>query len=246
VSEIAGTTRDSIDTPFTYNKRSYVLIDTAGIRRKSRIVDRLETLSVVRSIAAIERADVVVVVVAANEGLTDQDTRLVQLAAAKYKPILVVVNKWDLVLEKEAMTATRWQNAIRAKIQDLAFVPIMFVSCTENQRVHKILSEIETLAGSYTKRVTTALLNKTLEEAVRAHTPHLISAQSKRVKFYYATQVRAAPPTIVVKCNFASEIQVAYKRYLSHRFRDELGFHNIPLNVIFRGKSDERDRDVGH
>ena len=246
VSEIAGTTRDPIDTPFTYGKQNFVLIDTAGIRRKSRIADRLETMSVVRSLGAIERADIIVFVIAADEGLTDQDARLIQLAASRYKPVLLVVNKWDLVKDKDTHSAREWETAIRAKMQDVAFLPIMFASCTENQRVHKIMAEVADLTDAYTRRIPTSKLNEVLEGSVRSHTPALMNRNNKRVKFYYATQVRTSPPTIVVMCNVANEIQTAYKRYLAHRFRAELGFEKIPLNVIYRGKPEREERSGAH
>ncbi|MCX6131064.1 MAG: ribosome biogenesis GTPase Der [Proteobacteria bacterium] len=145
VSEIAGTTRDTIDTPIVFNKKPYLLLDTAGIRRKKKIFDKIEGLSVLRSLRAMEDADVVILVIDALEGLSDQDCKLAQLAAAQYKPILIVINKWDLVPEKETNTARNYEVNIRNKLQDMPFVPVLFASCTENLRIHKIMTKVEEL-----------------------------------------------------------------------------------------------------
>ncbi len=243
VSDVAGTTRDAVDTPLTYNKKPYVLVDTAGIRRKTKILDKIESLSVMRSLMTIERADVVALVITADEGITDQEARLASLAMSYHKPLLIIVNKWDLVPDKDTHTAKEYEEAIRHKLQDMSFIPVIFVSCLENQRVHKIMAVVERLAEAYQSRVSTARLNEVLHAAVQQHTPALMRTTNKRVKFYYATQVRTAPPTIVVKCNVAQEIQESYKRYLANRFRKELGFEEIPLNVVYRGKDEKKNED---
>lgn len=241
VSDVAGTTRDTIDTPIVYNQTQYVLLDTAGIRRRSKVTEKIESLSVMRSLRTIEEADIILIVVTPEEALCDQDAKLVQLALSQYKPVLVLVNKWDLVPEKDSNTAKKYEEFIHARLQDSNYVPVMFISALENTRVHKIWSQVEMLASCYRQRVSTSRLNDVLTDAVRMHTPALMRATNKRVKFYFATQVKAAPPTIVVKCNVADEIQESYKRYLNNRIREQLDFGPIPLNIVYRGKSDQKD-----
>lgn len=239
VTAIAGTTRDPIDTNLTYNQRNYVIVDTAGMRRRTKIQERIEVISVMRSMKAIERADIIVLVIDAIDGLTDQDARIAGLAVESHKPILVVVNKWDLVPEKNAQTAQQYTRNLRAQAKTLAFAPILYVSCLENQRVQRIMQSVESLYEQYSRRVETTRVNELLTRLVQQHTPALTRNHTKRVKFYYATQVRAAPPTFVVKCNLAEEIQESYKRYMIHGFRGELGFEDVPINLIFRGKAEE-------
>ena len=240
VSDIAGTTRDSIDSPFVYNNKPYVLIDTAGIRRKTKILDKIENMSVIKSLRAIERADVVVLVITANEKLSDQDARLASLAISRHKPVLIVVNKWDLFENKESNSTKEFAADIHHQVKDISYVPILFTSCVTNQRVHKIMSEVEKLTEVYNKRVSTSDINLVLEKAIHRHTPALVRKLNKRVKFYFATQVKTAPPTIVIKCNVAGEIQESYKRYLTNFFRKELGFKSIPIRLLYRDKKQEK------
>ncbi len=242
VSDIAGTTRDPVDTPLRFNNRPYVLLDTAGIRRRKKIFDRIEGLSVMLSLRAIENADVVILVIAADEGLSDQDCRLASLAASLYKPLLIVVNKWDLFPNKETNTARDYTRAIHDKLRDMSYVPVLFTSCTENQRIHRIMTAVEKLADAYSLRVSTSKLNDVLQQAVHEHTPALLKKFNKRVKFYFATQVSAKPPTIVIKCNVADEIQESYKRYLIKRIRTDLDFGDVPLRVFFRDKAEEKEK----
>ena len=243
VSDIAGTTRDALDTPLTYNGQTYILIDTAGIRRKSRVTGRLEALSVVRSIRSIDAADVVLLVIDAVTGLAEQDARLADLAADRGKPVAIVVNKWDLVEEKDTHTAKTYAEAIHDQLRTLSYVPVCFVSALANQRVHKLLALAERLAQSSRRRVETSQVNQALRAMVAEHTPALIRGKTKRVKFYFATQVAVSPPTIVVFCNVFDEIQASYIRYMTHRFRQMLGFVDVPIRIIYRPKSDVRARD---
>jgi GTP-binding protein len=241
VSDIPGTTRDSIDTLIKYNGDPYLIIDTAGIRRRTKIYERLEVFSVMRSLRVIDNADIVVVVIDAVEGITDQDARLINLALDRFHPVLIAVNKWDLIPNKTANSARDYAKNIRETVlKDSRFLPVIFISCLENQRVHKLLGEVARLRDMYRKRVATAPLNAALAKIVHDHTPQLSKKLSKRVKFYYATQVRIEPPTIVVKCNIHEEIQESYKRYMTHKFRELLGFEDIPIRILFRGKSEEK------
>lgn len=240
VSDIAGTTRDTVDTPITFNGTDYILLDTAGIRRRSKVSEKVESLSVMRSIQAIENADVVVLVIDADEGFTDQDAKLASLTQSRHKPLMIVVNKWDLVKNKEANTSRDYERQLKHAFKTLSFVPMLFTSCLKNQRIHQIMAEVQGLAEQYKKRVETARLNEALLRMVDKHTPALIRARKKRVKFYYATQVRSEPPTIVVKCNLAHELQESYKRYMHRAFQRELGFDRVPIRLLFRGK-DKKD-----
>ena len=223
VSDVAGTTRDSVDTYYRYDNKDYVLIDTAGIRRKTKIDDKLESASVIRSLRVLDDADVVVLVIDAIEGITDQDARLAQLVIDRCKPLLLVVNKWDLVPDKDTHTSKRYSENVREKyLTDIKFIPIEYISCMTNQRVHNILSEIDRLSDLSKKRVPTAKVNEALEKAVNRHNPQVSKKFNKRIKFYYCTQVKHSPPTFVIMCNVAGEIQEAYKRYLTNRFREYL------------------------
>ena len=242
VSDIAGTTRDPIDTPLSYNGKNYVIVDTAGIRRRSRINDKVESLSVMRSMQAIERSDIVLLVLDATQMLTDQDARIASMAAEQHKAMAIIVNKWDLVENKTSNTAKEYTEFLRYKMKLLAWVPVLYVSCLENQRIHNIMQMVEMIVAQYERRIDTRSVNNSLHKMAHDHTPALIKKTSKRVKFYYGTQVRAAPPTLLVFCNVAREIQEGYKRYMINRFRDELGFKDVPLRLIFRSKEDQRKR----
>lgn len=244
VSEIAGTTRDTVDTPLTYNGRPYLLVDTAGIRRKSRINERVEALSVMRSLRAIERSDVVLLVLDATEGLTEQDMRLADLAADRRKPLAIVVNKWDLVQDKTSNTPKEWEEAIHRTLKTHHYAPVVFVSCLENQRIHKLMALVERISLMALRRVETSAVNQALRTMVQEHTPALIRGKTKRIKFYFATQVSISPPTIVVFCNVANEIHESYIRYMTHRFREMLGFPEIPIRLLFRAKTQVRARDT--
>ncbi|MDD9951534.1 MAG: ribosome biogenesis GTPase Der [Zetaproteobacteria bacterium] len=241
VSPVAGTTRDSIDSYIKFHGTPYRIIDTAGIRRKTKIHELLEHQSVTRSLRAIEEADLVVHVIDAREGITDQDSRLLNLAAARYKPILLVVNKWDLVPHKDTLTAKRYtENLHHGPLADMAYIPVHFMSCLENQRVHKIWDKISRLRQEQMTKSSTARVNEALQQMISRHTPHLIKKYSKRVKFYYATQVSCTPPTIVVKCNVAGEVRDSYKRYMLHAFRRDLNMKHVPIQLVLRGKEDEK------
>jgi GTP-binding protein len=240
VSDVAGTTRDTINVSIKYHQRSYEFVDTAGIRRRSRILNKLESISVIRSLKAIDAADVVVLVIDAAQGLTDQDARLAALTVQKVKPLLIVVNKWDLIPAKDTHSTRDYEQNIKDQLRDISYIPTLFTSCPKNQRISRILDQVNNLFDYYQKRVSTAQLNDALQRAVREHTPALIRKNNKRVKFFYATQVAATPPTIVIKCNVAGEIQEAYKRYLSHCLRRDLGFGPVPIRLFFRGKDDDQ------
>lgn len=244
VSEIAGTTRDTLDTVFNYNQKQYVLVDTAGIRRKSKISEKIESLSAMRAIRSIDNSDLIFLVIDATQGMTDQDARLAELAVDRYKPIVIVVNKWDLIPDKDSNSAKFYELALKNHFKTLAFVPMVFVSCLHNQRIHRLMNTAELILNQSCLRVDTATVNEVLHRAVQEHTPALIKGKFKRIKFYFATQVATKPPTIVIFCNVYNEIQESYIRYLVNRLRAELGFDEVPLRLIFRPKTGARKRDA--
>jgi len=230
---MAGTTRDSVDTPFTYNRKPYLMIDTAGIRRKGRVSQKLEKFSVVQALKAMERAHVVLMVVDAREGVTDQDLTIAGYAEEKGRAIILVVNKWDLV-EKDHTTMGSYVKDLRARFRFLAHAPILFVSALTGQRVSKIMGEVEALAEEFNRRLSTSALNKVLREAIEAHQPSIF--QGKRLKFFYATQTAVRPPTITVFVSRADGVHFSYQRYLANRFRQALGLTGSPLRVRYQSR----------
>ncbi len=230
---VAGTTRDSVDTLFTCNKKQYLLIDTAGIRRKGKVSLKIETYSVVDALRSIERADVVLIVINAEEGVTEQDTKIAGYAYEAGRSCLFVVNKWD-TLEKTNASMGKFTEEIRMEFKYLAFAPIVFVSAKSGQRTGKIMAEVDALMEQYTKRVSTADLNHVFKEAVESH--HSPLSSGRRVKFYYATQVAVKPPSFVIFTNQPEGIHFSYERYLSNKFREAFGFTGSPIKLMFRGR----------
>lgn len=230
---VAGTTRDSIDTLFTCNKKRYLLIDTAGIRRKGKVSLKIETYSVVDALRSIERADVVLIVINAEEGVTEQDTKIAGYAYEAGRACLFVVNKWDAV-SKDNSTMGKFVDRIRTEFKYMAFAPIVFVSAKSGQRTGSIMAEVDKLMAQYTKRVSTAELNRVFKEAVESH--HAPLATGRRVKFYYATQVSVKPPGFVIFTNQPEGVHFSYERYLINRFREAFGFAGTPLHLMFRGR----------
>jgi GTP-binding protein len=233
----AGTTRDSIDTYFTCNKKRYQLIDTAGIRRKGKVSLKIETYSVVDALRSIERADVVLIVINAEEGVTEQDTKIAGYAYEAGRACLFVVNKWD-TLTKDNSSTGKFIESIRMQFKYLSFAPIIFVSAKSGQRTGKIIPEVDLLMEQYSKRVSTSELNNVFKEAVDTH--HAPLATGRRVKFYYATQVSVKPPTFVIFTNQPEGIHFSYERYLVNKFREAFGFNGTPIRLIFRGREKER------
>jgi len=229
----AGTTRDSVDTLFTCNRKSYLLIDTAGIRRKGKTTEKLEKYSVVDSLRSIERADVVLVVLDAGEGVTEQDERIAGYVHEAGRGCVFVVNKWD-TLEKDNSTLGVYVDKVRTGFKYLAYAPIVFVSARTGQRIGKIMTTVDDVMGQYIHRVTTSDLNRVFSEATDAH--HAPLAHGRRVKFYFATQVGTRPPTFVIFTNQPDSIHFSYERYLVNRFREAFGFNGVPIRLIFRGR----------
>ena len=228
-----GTTRDSIDTLFKHNKKRYHLVDTAGIRRKGRVSLKVETYSVVDSLRSIERADVVLIVLNAEDGVVEHDAKIAGYAYEAGKSCVFVVNKWDL-LKKDNSTVGKFIEQIRMQFKYLPFVPIVFVSALTGQRIGKVMEEVDRVMAQYTKRVSTADLNKILGAAVEAHHPPL--ASGRRVKFFFATQVSVKPPTFVFFTNSPDGIHFSYERYLMNKLREAFDFSGTPLRLLFKGR----------
>jgi GTPase len=234
VSEIAGTTRDAIDTPLNFHGRTIVFVDTAGLRRQSKVDDGVEFYSALRSRRAIDRADICILVIDATEGLHNQDLKIAALAWESGRGLIIVVNKWDLA-EKETNSAHKFEKECEEKAPFLRFVPFVFTSALSGQRVSKLLNVILEVEAERKKRITTSQVNTTLEALVARRQPP--QAAGREVKLNYATQVETAPPTIAVFGNNPDLVQEHYIRYLHNGFREAWGFTGSPLRVIMRRKS---------
>lgn len=234
VAEQAGTTRDAIDTPMTYHGRSIIFIDTAGLRRQSKIEDGVEFYSALRSRRAIERADICILLIDASEGLENQDLKIATMAWEAGCGLIVVVNKWDLV-EKDDKSAARFQRDAEEKAPFLRFVPFLFASALTGLRVNKVLDLVLRVEQERTKRISTAQVNERLEQLVARKQPP--QASGREVKLLYATQVQVAPPTIAVFGTRPDAIQEHYVRYLHNGFRESWGFTGSPLRILLRSRS---------
>lgn len=231
VSDIPGTTRDAVDTLFTRDGQSYVIIDTAGIRRRSKIEESTERFSVIRALRAIERADVVLLVLDAQEGVTEQDKRIAGYAHEKGRAIVIVVNKWDLV-EKDDKTMLRYTERIREELSFMQYAPVVYVSALTGQRVPRILELVKYVAEQHVMRVATSTLNEVIREAVALNPPP--AEGGHRLKILYATQTGVRPPTFVIFVNDPELVHFSYARYLENRIRSSFGFEGTPINLIFR------------
>jgi GTP-binding protein len=226
VTDIAGTTRDSIDSDVSINGSHYVFIDTSGIRRKSRIKDRIERYSVVRAFKSIDRCHIAFMMIDATQGVTDQDARIAGYAHNAGRAVLLVVNKWDLV-EKDSSTTGSYVHQIKAKLKYLDYVPIIFISALTGQRVLKTLTMADELFAQYNRRIATSDLNTALEDILNKHHPS--GYRGKQLKFYYGTQVSVRPPTFVLFCNYPEGVHFSYKRYLTNQLRERFQFAGTPL-----------------
>lgn len=231
VSPVEGTTRDSIDSLFTYNDQDYVVIDTAGLRKRGKVYENAEKYSVLRAMSAIERSDICLLLIDAEAGIREQDKKIAGYALDENKAIIIVVNKWDAI-EKNNQTMQRWIDEIRAHFQFLTFAPIVFVSALKKKRLHTMFPEINTVFEYYSKRVQTSVLNDILLDAfyVTPPKPH----RGIQIKLFYATQVGVKPPTFVLFVNDESAMHFSYKRYLTNRLRDAFAFTGSPIKIILR------------
>lgn len=238
-----GTTRDSVDTLFMCNKKPYLLIDTAGIRRKGKTTEKLEKYSVVDSLRSIERADVVLMVINAEEGVTEQDERIAGYIHEAGRGCIFVVNKWD-TLPKDNATFGAYTEKIRYGFRYLAYAPIVFVSAMTGQRVGKIMATVDEVMEQFVRRVSTADLNRVFSEAIETH--HAPLSHGRRVKFYFSTQVAIRPPSFVIFTNQPENIHFSYERYIINRFREAFGFNGVPLRLMFRGRDKKTSQAESH
>ncbi|CEP81623.1 ribosome biogenesis GTPase Der [Paraclostridium sordellii] len=233
VSPIAGTTRDAIDTYLEKGDHKFLLIDTAGLRRKSKIYENVEKYSVIRAMSAVDRADVVLIVIDAEQGITEQDTKVAGIAHDEGKACLFVINKWDLI-EKNDKTMSLYTKDIREKFPFMAYAPIVFVSAKTNQRMNKILESVVFLAEEHAKRVPTSTLNDVIGEAVLLNQPP--SDKGKRLKIYYGSQTGTQPPKFTLFINDKSLTHFSYQRYLENKIRENFGFEGTPVRFEYREK----------
>jgi GTP-binding protein len=236
VSNIAGTTRDAVDTPLENEHGKFTFIDTAGIRRQSKILDRIEKYSVLRAHAAVERADVCLLLIDATEGITDQDEKIAGIAHEAGKATIIVVNKWDLV-EKDNNSVKEFTDKIRTSLAYMPYAPILFISAKTGQRLPKLFEFINYVNEQAALRISTGMLNDVLSEAITRVPPP--TDRGRRLKIYYMTQVDVRPPTFVIFCNEAELFHFSYQRYLENKIREVFGFNGTPIRFIIRQKGDE-------
>jgi len=236
VSDIAGTTRDSIDTPFQRGEDQYVLIDTAGIRRKSKVTGDIEKYSVIRAIAAIERCDVCLLMIDAAEGVTDQDKKIAGIAHEAGKGIIVVVNKWDLI-EKETNTMKEYQQDLAKELTFMSYAPSVFISVLQKQRLNNVIDMVKYVSEKRALRIPTGQLNSLIADATMMKQPP--SDKGKRLKIYYATQVGVKPPLFSFKINDRELMHFSYARYLENKIREAFGFEGTSIKFVFREKGEE-------
>lgn len=237
VSPIAGTTRDAIDTELTWQGQQIVLIDTAGIRRRGRVESGVEKYSVLRAVNAIQRCDVVLLIIDATDGVTAQDAHVTNFILEAYKSVVVVVNKWDAIEDKDTDTMNRFTDDVRQKLKFLDYVPLLFVSAKTKQRVSKILPLAMSVAEQRTLRIPTSELNRILRDAMVAHPAP--SRKGKPLKFLYATQAEVAPPTIIVFVNDKELVHFSYERFLENRVREIYPFMGTPIRLFFRSRGED-------
>lgn len=234
VSEISGTTRDAVDSLVERDGKQYLFIDTAGIRRKGKTTDEAEKLAVISARKAIERCEIVLVVIDATEGIAAQDATVAGYAEEAGRAAIIVVNKWDAVERTESLSK-EMEEKIRSKLKFLAYAPMEFISAKTGRRVEKLFAVIDRVSESYRIEVRTSELNRIIERSVRAHNPPAV-AQGKPRRFYYGTQLRTAPPTFALFSNVNEPLHFSYKRYLENRFREELQLVGSPVHLIVRGR----------
>ena len=236
VSNIAGTTRDAIDTDVKWNGREYVFIDTAGLRRKSKVKEEIEKYSIIRTVTAVERADVVVIVIDAIEGVTEQDAKIAGIAHENGKGVIIAVNKWDAI-EKNDKTVYEYSNKVRQILSFMPYAEIMFISALTGQRLYKLFDMIDFVIENHSMRVETGILNEIMAEAVAMQQPP--SDKGKRLKLFYITQVAVKPPTFVIFVNDKELMHFSYTRYIENKIREAFGFKGTPLRFIIRERKEK-------
>jgi GTPase len=235
VSDIAGTTRDAIDTPFSFNEQDYVLIDTAGMRKRGKVYESTEKYSVMRALRAMERSDVVLVIIDGEQGIIEQDKKVAGYAHEAGRGVIIVVNKWDAV-EKDDKTMKRFTDEIREEFKYLSYAPILFVSAKTKQRIQQILPKVSDVAEQHAQRISTSVLNDIIQEATTVTPPP--SDKGRRLRINYATQVAVKPPTFVLFVNDTQLLHFSYQRYLENKIREAFPFEGTPIRVLARNKAE--------
>ena len=237
VSNIAGTTRDAIDTDVKWNGKDYVFIDTAGLRRKSKVKEEIEKYSIIRTVTAVERADVVIIVIDAVEGVTEQDAKIAGIAHENGKGIIIAVNKWDAI-EKNDKTVYEYTNKVRDILSFMPYAEIMFISAKTGQRLPKLFDMIDFVIANHAMRIETGVVNEIMAEAVALQQQP--SDKGKRLKLYYITQVSVKPPTFVIFVNDKQLMHFSYTRYIENKIREAFGFKGTPLRFIIRERKEDK------
>ena len=237
VSNIAGTTRDAIDTDVKWNGKDYVFIDTAGLRRKSKVKEEIEKYSIIRTVTAVERADVVIIVIDAVEGVTEQDAKIAGIAHENGKGIIIAVNKWDAI-EKNDKTVYEYTNKVRDILSFMPYAEIMFISAKTGQRLPKLFDMIDFVIANHAMRIETGVVNEIMAEAVALQQPP--SDKGKRLKLYYITQVSVKPPTFVIFVNDKQLMHFSYTRYIENKIREAFGFKGTPLRFLIRERKEDK------
>lgn len=244
VDDRPGTTRDAVDVEIKYHGRDIKIIDTAGIRKKSRMVDKIEKFSAFRSVTCLEECDVAIMVIDARDGATEGDTRVAGYAFEMRKPILIVVNKWDLIEDKNTKTALNFKEKLDIDLRYIRYAPIIFISALENLRVSKLIPQCLDLYDQGNRRHTTSQVNNTLKDILVKHTPPLLKNKSRRIKFYYATQVGVLPPRFIIFCSHPKDLHFSYKRYVENAFREAFQYNEIPISIVFRERTRKSLEDM--
>ena len=239
VSDVSGTTRDSVDTLLNYGKYNYLLIDTAGIRRKGKTTEKLEKFSILKGLAALERCDIVIVLIDAADGITEQDTKVIGYTQDQNRGLILVVNKWDLV-QDDKKKQQEIMEAIGRAAPFVGFAPLLTVSALSGYGIKRLFPTIGSMYRQFTQTFPTSALNRLLRDAVEGHSPPVY--KNKRLKFYYTSQVGTRPPKFVIMTNSCKGVHFSYQRYLVNRYREGLGLDKVPVQLIFRDKSDQRDK----
>ena len=237
VSEIAGTTRDAVDTEVSFNGRDYIFIDTAGLRRKNKIKEELERFMIIRAVTAVERADVAVLIIDASEGVTEQDAKIIGIAHERGKAIIIAVNKWDLI-EKDNSSVKNYTKRIREVLSFIPYAEIIFISAETGQRLTKLYSMIDVVSENHAMRVSTGVLNEIMTEAVAYQQPP--SDKGKQLRLYYITQVGVKPPTFVIFVNIKDLMHFSYIRYIENKIREAFGFKGTSLKFVIRERKEKQ------
>lgn len=241
VSDVAGTTRDAIDTRVIRNGKDYIMIDTAGIRRKSRIKEDIEYYSIVRTVSAVERADIVIVVIDAKEGVTEQDAKIAGIAHERGKGVIIAVNKWDLI-EKDNKTMNEYTAKLKEVLAFMPYAEFLFVSAVSGQRLNKLFDVIDTIIQFHALRISTGVLNDILSEAVAMQQPP--TDKGRRLKIFYITEVSVKPPTFILFVNSRKLMHYSYTRYIENKLREAFGFNGTPMRFIIRERNADDEMKI--